>query len=253
MSQDRSRLGKQEALTAQPVFALLLSQGHVVADVERPRLGDARSPDFVFRLDGQPVALEVVRYLDRPEAQKASSRLLLVERALQDRLLPDAIAVRGKIVMHLRYSVDALQTHKRADVERDADQFAAHVRAALASASPKASDMIEVPTTVQWILDAQVWVLPSEEPSAYFGIAPGLPDGVPDPDAFIERTIASKADQHVAHAPRAILVVLGMFHDDAEDLAEAFARWPEPIPWWRVYFVRNEATLVYEQVAKSNA
>lgn len=78
-------------------------------------------------------------------------------------------------------------------------------------------------------------------------IAPGLPDGIPDPDDFIARTIASKAGQHLGHSDRAILAILGMFHDDAEDLAEAFERWSAPVPWWRVYFVRGDAFLVYEQ------
>ena len=246
MGQDRSRLANQEALAAQQVFALLLSEGHNVTDVRRPPLGEGRSPDFVFRLDGSLVALEVVRYLDRAAAQKALSRVLLVERALKVRLAPDAVAARGSIVVNLRYSVEALQSHKRADVDRDADQLTVDARAALGTARADLRDLCDFPTSVPWVADAQLSVVPGLEPNVYFGIAPGLPDGAPDPDGFIDQMVTAKADQHVGHASRAILAVLGMFRDDAEDLADAFSRGPGPIPWWRVYFVRDGATLAYE-------
>lgn len=249
MGQDRSRLANQEELAAQQVFALLLALGHSVTHVRRPPLGQGHSPDFVFQLDGDPIALEVIRYLDRAAAQKGLSRVVLVERALKVRLLPDAVAAQRSIVLHLGYSVEALQAHKRADVERDADRLAADVRAAVAMADTDAMAFLDIPTTVPWIDDAQASVLPSVEPSVYFAISPGLPDGVPDPDMFLERAIASKGGQHLGHAPRAILAVLGMFHDEAEDLASAFLRRPEPIPWWRVYFVRDGAVLVYEDPA----
>ena len=253
MDHDRARLSRQEELTAQPVFATLLSEGHRVVDVHRPRLGGRRSPDFVFRLDREPMALEVVRYLDRSEAQKALSRVLLVEWAIQGRLASDARAARGKIVINLRYSVEALQAHQRRDVARDADQLATEVRTALRRRTEAPDTMVEVSTTVAWVIDAQVVVIPSEEPGAYFGIAPGLPDGIPDPDGFLNRTIAAKASQHLGHADRAILAVLGMFHDDAEDLLAAFQRWSGPVPWWRVYFVHYDATLVYQQPAQASA
>ena len=228
------------------MFALLLSEGHSVTDVRRPPLDQGRSPDFVFRLDGHPMALEVVRYLDRAAAQKALSRVLLVERALKVRLTPDAVAARASIVLNLRYKVEALQSHKRADVDRDADQLTSDVRAALAITRTQAVELLDFPTTVPWIVDAQLSAVPSVEPSVYFGIAPGLPDGVPDPDAFLDQVVTAKADQHLGHASRAILAVRGMFRDEAEDLADAFSRWQNPVPWWRVYFVRDGATLVYE-------
>lgn len=247
MARDRFRLSRQEELTSQAVFALLLSQGRVITDVGRPPLGGSRSPDFIFRLDGQPGALEVVRYLDRQDAQKAMSRVILVEHALQERLKPDAMAIHGKVAIALRYSVAALQTHKRADVGVDADQLAVDVRAAMKQRTPNDDNLVEILTSVRWVIHVQVSVWPSDEPGAYFSIAPGLPDGTPDPDGFVERTIHSKADQHLGYASRAILVVLGMFHDDAEDLTAAFERWSGPVPWWRVYFVRSDATLIYQQ------
>ncbi len=67
-----------------------------------------------------------------------------------------------------------------------------------------------------------------------------------DPDDFIARTIEAKADQHRRHASHATLAVLGMFSDDAENLADAFRRCYGIVPWWRVYFVRGDASLVYE-------
>lgn len=253
MDRQRFHLSRQEELTAQTVFALLLSQGHDVIEVRRPPLGDGRSPDFVFQLDGRPVALEVVRYLERQEAQKALSRVFSVESALQERLAPDAAAAQGKIAINLRYSAPALRAHKRRDVGPDADRLAADVRAAIARATTSPVNMVDVPTGVPWIEDAQVTVLPGEEPGTYFAIPPGLPAGIPDPDEFIRRTIASKGSQHIGHGDKAILAVLGMFHDDAEDLALAFKRWTAPIPWWRVYFVRYSATLVYEQPTQTDS
>ena len=118
--------------------------------------------------------------------------------------------------------------------------------AALAITRTHAVELLDFPTTVPWIVDAQLSVVPSVEPSVYFGIAPGLSDGVPDPDAFLDQVVRAKADQHLGHASRAILAVFGMFRDEAEDLADAFSRWQDPVPWWRVYFVRDAATLVYE-------
>ena len=224
MSADRRRQTVQEQSAAQPIFAFLLAQGHLVTGVRRPELGRGRSPDFLFELDGETIALEVVRYLDRSEAQKAVSRVNLVERALQGLLRPDSVALGAKIVINLRYDVDGLARHKRGDVDGDAEHLATDVRAALATGSPDPMGFTDIRTDLSWVIDAQLAVLPSPEPGAYFAIAPGLPDGTPDPDGFIDRTVASKADQHVGHATRAILAVLGMFADDAEDLEAAFQR-----------------------------
>jgi hypothetical protein len=158
----RFLLRRQEELTAQVVFALLLSEGHDVVDVGRPRQSGGRSPDFVFRLDGQAVALEVVRYLEPSEAQKALSRVNLVERALQDRLNPEAMGLDRTIAISVRYSVAALQAHKRRDVDLDADQLAAGVRAVMAATTASAVDMVEVSTSIPWIEDLQVSLLPAQ-------------------------------------------------------------------------------------------
>jgi hypothetical protein len=246
MTLSRSHQRAQERTAVQPVLALLLAQGHTVDGLRRPELGGGRSPDFLFELDRETIALEVVRYMDRSDAQKAMSRVLLVERALADRLRQDSAALGGKIAIGLNYAVDRLADHKRADVAVDAAMLAVDVRAALATGASDPAGMFEVRTRVGWILDAQATVLPSPEPGTYFAISPGLGDGSPDPDGFIIRTIKAKADQHVRHARRAILIAMGMFADDSEDLEAAFGRRSEPVPWWRVYFVRYEATLVYE-------
>jgi hypothetical protein len=79
-----------------------------------------------------------------------------------------------------------------------------------------------------------------------FHIVQSPDEAQPDLDDFVARTIASKGDQHVGHAERAILAVDAMF-DDADDLRLAFERSSVRVPWWRVYQVlRSEATLVCE-------
>jgi len=58
--------------------------------------------------------------------------------------------------------------------------------------------------------------------------------------------LASKGDQHLGHADRAILAVDAEF-PDADDLHEAFARSPTSIPWWRVNLVHgSDATPVHQ-------
>lgn len=236
----------QERMTAQAVLALLLSEGHAVADMRAPKQGDGRSPDFLLELDGETMALEVTRYLGPAAVQKAASRVELVERAVGDLLREDAREAGGKLVVDIRYAVEALQSHRRADVSRDAEVIARAVRRARRATQANPSTSVPVDTGLPWVTSMTVAVLVSPEPGAYFGTSPGFPDAAVDADDFIARTIEAKAGQHLGHASRAILAVQGMFRDDAENLAEAVRRYSDTVPWWRVYFVRGDAFLVYE-------
>jgi hypothetical protein len=141
-----------EETTAHAVLALLLVEGHGVSDLDRVTEGRGRSPDYLVTIDGERMALEVVRLVDE-RAAKADAGLC-------------------RPFVH------------------------------------------------------------------------------PDQPAFVARVILKKGNQHVGHADRAILAVVGE-SDDAAGLAAAFAASCQPIPWWRVYEVWSGGTarLVYESAA----
>ncbi len=60
MHEESFILGRQQELTAAPVLASLLSEGHHFTDVRRPDQGQGRSPDFVSTLGEGVDALPVV-------------------------------------------------------------------------------------------------------------------------------------------------------------------------------------------------
>ena len=115
----RSRVERDELLVANAIIARLLGHGHTVSGGERPKASEGRSPDFVITLDGQRVALEVVRLLPPPEVGRAESRIREVEWALRSELEADAVALGGRLVANITYALGPLREHGRQKLQRD--------------------------------------------------------------------------------------------------------------------------------------
>ena len=244
----RQRSRYIEDMTARAVVAHLMSEGRTVSSFSRPSTGPARSPDFVATVDHDTVAIEVVRFID-PQIAKAVARVRSVEHALKPRLQAEASRLGRAIVLDLSFCVAPLQHYRRPDVERDADLLAIDVRSALARLPQEGGSWIELETTVPWVHAAVLAGWAASEPSFYVGsLSPEPSHPIPDAPSFVAHLLATKLDQHIGHAERAILAIRGTI-DDVEDIRFALAARPVKPPWWRAYLVwaGGNGRVVWEQ------
>jgi hypothetical protein len=245
----RLRSQKLEELTCASVLAHLRSEGRSIERPYRPIPGTSRSPDFLVTIDGEPVALEIVRFLPPPEVGKADARIRSIEKELKLRLQADAVAAGTKVVLTVSYAVAPLQAYGRPQAKADADLLAAEIRDLLDADAPEARISLPLNSDVSWVISADVSIWLDPHPSVFIGVR-GSPEDLPDPAEFVDRTIRGKGDQHLAFSDRGILAVAGGSRDEAA-LEGAFRTSPLPVPWWRVYFVLTggEAALLYESGA----
>jgi hypothetical protein len=241
----RLRSQKLEELTCASILAHLRSEGRPIVNPHRPALRGMRSPDFVVDIGGEPVAIEVVRFLPPPEVGRAAARMRSIERALKDRLQGDAAAARVKIVLDVSYAVAPLQAYPRPQVSADADQLAAEIRRLLTMTAGKPSMGLPLVSRLPWLLSAEASIWADPHPSFFIGSTHRSED-LPDAAGFVEATIKRKGGQHLAFASKAILAIAGMF-PDVDELSHALSATSSPIPWWRVYLVvgGGDAALVY--------
>jgi hypothetical protein len=246
----RLRSRNLEELAFAAVAAHLRCEGRLVENPERPPAETAtRSPDFLFTIDREPVALEVVRFLPPTEVGTAHARLRSIETALKDRLQADAVAAGLKVVLDVSFAVPALQAYRRPQVAADADLLATEVRHLLNANRGSTQIGLALSSVLPWLISGEVSIWPVPHPSVLIGSWRTAQD-LPDAAAFVERTIGRKGDQHRAFVDRAILAVAGGSHDQ-EALADAFRECSLPIPWWRIYFVHTggDTALLYDSDA----
>jgi hypothetical protein len=197
----------------------------------------------MMTLDGEPMALEVTRLLPPAHVQKAQNVVTRIETGMHEFLAPVIAGVGGQVLLLLAYSARGVADRRRDSLASDTRILASEVRQTL-QRLVEGSAPVEIRSPIRWVLRAEVTLLPGPRDGFYILQQPD--EAQPDLDDFVARTIASKGDQHVGHAERAILAVDAMF-DDADDLRLAFERSSVRVPWWRVYQVlRSEATLVCE-------
>jgi hypothetical protein len=244
----RLRSQKLEEQTCASVLAHLRSDGRSVARARRPIPRGSRSPDFVVDVDGEPIAIEVVRFLPPAGVGRAAARLRSIERALKDRLQADAVASGVKIVLDVGYAAGPLQNYPRPQVSADADLLVSEIRRLLGTAPRNQSTGLALVSRLPWLLSADLGIWPDPHPSFLIGLS-YCPDDLPVAAEFVEATISRKGDQHLALASKAILAIAGMFRD-VDELKDAFRASSSPVPWWRVYLVvgGGDAALVYEEV-----
>lgn len=235
---------RREHVVAAAVATVLRTEGRVVENPYRPVEGQVRSPDWMLTLDGEPTALEVTRLLPPAHVQKAQSVVTHIETGIRAFLAPVITGVGGKVLLSLAYSARGVAERRRDRLASDTRILASEVRQTL-NGLVEGPEPVQIASPVHWVLRAEVTLLPGPQDGFYIVQAPDEAQQQ-DLDDFVARTVASKGDQHLGHAERAILAVDAMF-DDAEDLLEAFGRSPVAVPCWRVYQVlRSDATLVYE-------
>jgi hypothetical protein len=238
---------RREDLVASAVAAVLRTEGRVVEDGCRPPVGEGRSPDWMMTVDGEPTALEVTRLLPPPYVQKAQHVVTYIETEVRSLLTPDISGLGGQVNVVIDYSASAVAKRLYVEQAADASRLALDVRAVLHTVEPGADRPIEMPSSIPWVIRAEISLLPGPQDGFYIVQRPD--EAQPDLDEFVAWAITKKGDQHVGHAERAILAVDAMF-DEAEDLREALARSPVLLPWWRVYQVlRSDATVVHERDA----
>src|SRR5664280_755196 len=75
----RDYVGRREDVVASAVAAVLRTEGRVVENPYRPVEGQARHPDWMLTLDGEPTALEVTRLLPPAHVQKAQHVVTRIE------------------------------------------------------------------------------------------------------------------------------------------------------------------------------
>jgi len=239
----RHRVRRREDVVAAAVAASLRTEGGAVENPYRPAEGQARSPDWMMTIHGEPTALEVTRLLPPSHVQKAHSVVTHIETGIRGYLAPVIVGVGGQVVLSIAYSARGVAERRRDRLASDTRILASEVRQTL-NGLVEGPESIRIRSPLRWVLRADVALLPG--PRDGFCILQQPDEAQPDLDDFVARTIAAKGDQHVGHAERAILAVDAMF-DNAEDLREAFGRSPVAVPWWRVYLVLgSDATLVYE-------
>ena len=246
----RLRSRKLEELTCASVLAHLRSEGCSVEHPRRPVPGASRSPDFVVDIDGESVAIEVVRFLPPAAVGRAAARLRSIEQALITRLQGDAVAGGVKIVLGVGYAAGPLQNYPRPQVDADADLLASEIRRHLATAAGKPTPWRSLVSRLPWLLSADLGIWPDPHPSVMIGLS-YCPDDLPVAAEFVEATITRKGAQHLAFTSKAILAIAGMFRE-VDELKEAFRAVSSPVPWWRVYLVvgGGDAALVYEGVQR---
>jgi len=239
----RDYVRRREDVVASAVAAVLRTEGRVVENPYRPVEGQARHPDWMLTLDGEPTALEVTRLLPPAHVQKAQHVVTRIETGIRDFLTPAITGVGGQVLLSLAYSARGVAERRRDSLASDTRILASEVRQTLRLVA--GPEPVEIRSPIRWVLRADVTLLPGPHDGFYILQQPD--DTQPDVDDFVARTIASKGDQHVDHAGRAILAVDTTF-DDADPLRLAFDRSPVRVPWWRVYQVRrSDAALVYEE------
>jgi hypothetical protein len=248
----RLRSRNLEELTCASVLAQLRSEGCCVEHPRRPIPGTSRSPDFVVDIDGEPVAIEVVRFLPPAGVGRAAARLRSIDRALKDRLQADALARGVKIVLDVGYAAGPLQDYPRPQVSADADLLASEIRRLLRTAPRNPSTGLALASPLPWLLSADLGIWPDSHPSFLIGLS-YCPDDLPVAAEFVEATISRKGDQHLALASKAILAIAGMFRD-VDELKDAFRASSSPVPLWRVYLVvgGGDAALVFEQANRQS-
>jgi hypothetical protein len=239
----RDYVRRREDVVASAVAAVLRTEGRVVENPYRPVEAQARHPDWMLTLDGEPTALEVTRLLPPAHVQKAQHVVTRIETGIRDFLTPAITGVGGQVLLSLAYSARGVAERRRDSLASDTRILASEVRQTLRLVA--GPEPVEIRSPIRWVLRADVTLLPGPRDGFYILQQPD--DAQPDVDDFVARTIASKGDQHVDHAGRAILAVDTTF-DDADPLRLAFDRSPVRVPWWRAYQVlRSDATLVYEE------
>ena len=236
---------RREDLVATAVAAVLRAEGHVIEDGYRPAEGEARSPDWMMVIDGVPTALEVTRLLPRAHVQKAESLVTDIETQARHILMPIVAGCGGQVLLGVSYSASGVATLSRAQLASDAPRLASEVDAVLARPRFGADMFVEMPSSVTWVIRADVMLVPGPQDGFYIIQKPDEAQQ-PNLDDILARTIDSKGDQHVGYAGRAILALDAMF-DDVDDLREAFEHCRVAVPWWRVYsVVGSGATPVFE-------
>ena len=239
---------RREDVVAAAVAAVLRIEGRVVENPYRPVEGQARRPDLVLTLDGEPTALEVTRLLPPAHVQKAQHVVTRIETGIRDFLTPAITGVGGQVLLSLAYSARGVAERRRDRLASDTRILASEVRQTL-QRLVGGPEPVEIRSPIRWVLRADVTLLPGPHDGFYILQQPD--EAQPDVDEFVARTIASRGDQHVGHAERAILAV-DTTVDDAEPLRLAFERSPVRVPWWRVYQVlRSDATLVHEETGST--
>jgi hypothetical protein len=236
---------RREDLVASAVAAALRTEGRVVEEGHRPEEGQTRSPDFLATIDYVLTAIEVTRLLPRAHVQQAEALVTRIETDVRAMLAPAITGVGGQVLLGLAYNARRVAERGRPQLTADTSRLFEEVRQTL-DGHVVGPEPVDIESAIPWIIRADVTLLPGPQDGFYIVQAPDEAQQ-PDLDDFLARTIASKSDQHLGHAERAILAVDAEF-PDADDLREAFDRSAVAIPWWRVYLVHgSDATLVFEE------
>ena len=221
------------------VFREVYWDHHRVTDIWRPEdqtpARRGRLVDYVFKFDGAPMALEVVRYgLDQLTID-AGHRIAELERHLRrrlDELLGDA---PGALMIELAYEVGPAERLGRRAVEAAGTTLAEACVRAVQATNPGTE--IRVDVDEPWVGSVAARYTPTDEFHRYFihypaGNARHLE---PEVDRWIEWVVRTKGTQHEGFAERAILAVIRTDIVDAADLARGLERFEGELPWWRVY------------------
>jgi hypothetical protein len=232
---------------ADRIVAMLIAEGHEVANLRRPdRLQrQARAPDFDFELDGERVALEVTEFtISTAEMQAAVVALKVAER-VRHALRPLAAELAlGLVVVQFHYFAGRMPTKRRFEAEYAT--FERAIAEAMRELAATGETEVIVEPSAAWLrLAPRVTARTTAGAPTVAVIHTGgahYAGGVVQ--AFIDRTAAKKASQIEGYG-RAILTVLRGWAD-REDLTEGFRAAGE-VPWWRVYLLEREGdpVLVY--------
>jgi hypothetical protein len=191
-----------------------------------------RKPDAVAEVDGEPIAVEVVRWGPPADETRALARLHGLEARLRRMVLArlDVDILPCGVLVGLSYVPGALATVDRPVMRRDEARLADAISEAVRTGRPGS----ELEPGVAWIGDAWTTLVPDKR-SLHISTSVGSTE---DPEGWLEWAVAKKGDQHAGWADRAILAVVPAGGGDSAALGDAARRWPGVLPWWRVYTVR---------------
>lgn len=253
-----SRGLEDDALDA--VVRALTEDGRIVGQVRRPdreldlRADLSRRPDGLADVDGEPTAFDVTLFATDEAQMRTAARVDELKAHASPLIRAVAPSELIAILVHYHLGDAALLSMKRAMRDRTAERLATAIGDALALGRLRTGGpdvyMDEIHPALRITVGAPIspssgvmWASAPEGPRLEVAVPP-----------WLRTTISKKEGQHEGWG-RGVLVVVALWDEDADELAEGLARHVREggvLPWWRVYlvgFARDTAILVWPRRA----